>query len=112
MLGRKVCWTLPLLNSILMIKSKRITNPDSNKCRIANPPQLLQICHNEDVIQIIYNRNEQLIFDMRREIDPQSSPRGRAFELWKNATMPKVTITKTFNIGRLVKAGRRRGLMS
>ena len=36
---------------------------------------------------------------MRREIDPQSSPRGRAFELWKNATMPKVTITKTFNIG-------------
>ena len=22
-----------------MIKSKRITNPDSNKCRIANPPQ-------------------------------------------------------------------------
>ena len=47
---------------------------------------------------------------MRREIDPQSSPRGRAFELWKNAPMPKVTITKTFNIGRLVKAGRRRGL--
>ena len=49
-------------------------------------------------------------FDMRREIDPQSSPRGRAFELWKNAPMPKVTITKTFNIGRLVKAGRRREL--
>ena len=47
---------------------------------------------------------------MRREIDPQSSPRGRAFELWKNAPMPKVTITKTFNISRLVKAGRRRGL--
>ena len=47
---------------------------------------------------------------MRREIDPQSSPRGRAFELWKNAPMPRVTITKTFNIGRLVKAGRRRGL--
>ena len=68
---------------------------------IANPPQ-----RTEDV----YHRNEQLIFDMRREIDPQSSPRGRAFELWKNAPMPKVTITKTFNIGRLVKAGRRRGL--
>ena len=47
---------------------------------------------------------------MRREIDPQSSLRWRAFELWKNAAMPKVTITKTFNIGRLVKAGRRRGL--
>ena len=47
---------------------------------------------------------------MRREIVPQSSPRGRAFELWKNAAMPKVTITKTFNIGRLVKAGRRKGL--
>ena len=39
---------------------------------------------------------------MRREIDPQSSPRGRAFELWKNAPMPKVTISKTFNISRLV----------
>ena len=47
---------------------------------------------------------------MRKEIDPQSSPRGRAFELWKDAPMPKVTITKTFNIGRLVRAGRRRGL--
>lgn len=47
---------------------------------------------------------------MRREIDPQSSPRGRAFELWKNAAMPKVTIIKTFNICRLVKTGRRRGL--
>ena len=47
---------------------------------------------------------------MKREIDPQSSPRGRAFELWKNAPMPKVTITKTFNISRLVKEGRRRGL--
>ena len=47
---------------------------------------------------------------MRKEIDPQSSPRGRAFELWKNAPMPKVTITKTFNIGRLVKVGRRKGL--
>jgi hypothetical protein len=39
---------------------------------------------------------------MRREIDPQSSLRGRAFELWKNAPMPIVTITKTFNIGRPV----------
>lgn len=45
---------------------------------------------------------EQLFFDMRREIYPQSSPRGRAFELWKNAPMLKVTITRTFNISRLV----------
>ena len=29
---------------------------------------------------------------MKKEIDPKESPRGRAFELWKTAGMPKVTI--------------------
>ena len=61
-------------------------------------------------LQPITKPTERLFFDMRREIDPQSSPRGRAFDLWKDAPMPKVTITKTFNIGRLVTADQRRGL--
>ena len=33
-----------------MIKSKRITNPDSNKCRIANPPQRTE---NQNGLQIL-----------------------------------------------------------
>ena len=32
---------------------------------------------------------------MKQEINPQDSPRGYAFELWKTAGMPKVTIFKT-----------------
>jgi hypothetical protein len=28
---------------------------------------------------------------MKKEIDPKESPRGRAFELWKTAGMPKVS---------------------
>ena len=40
---------------------------------------------------------------MKKEIDPKESPRGRAFELWKTAGMPKVTIVKTFDVSRLVR---------
>jgi len=47
---------------------------------------------------------------MRKEIDPKDSPRGFAFELWKTAAMPKVTIFKTFDISRLVKVGKKSGL--
>ena len=35
---------------------------------------------------------------MKQEINPKDSPRGFAFELWKTAGMPKVTIFKTFDI--------------
>lgn len=35
---------------------------------------------------------------MKHEINPKDSPRGFAFELWKTAGMPKVTIFKTFDI--------------
>ena len=44
---------------------------------------------------------------MKQEIDPKDSPRGFAFELWKTAGMPKVTIFKTFNISRLLKVAKR-----
>lgn len=44
---------------------------------------------------------------MKQEIAPKDSPRGQAFELWKTAGMPKVTIFKTLNVGRLVVASRR-----
>ena len=47
---------------------------------------------------------------MKKEIDPKDSPRGRAFELWKTAGMPKVTIVKTFDVGRLVRVAKRNGM--
>ena len=47
---------------------------------------------------------------MKKEIDPKESPRGRAFELWKTAGMPKVTIVKTFDISGLVKVAKRSGM--
>ena len=47
---------------------------------------------------------------MKKEIDPKESPRGRAFELWKTAGMPKVTIVKTFDVGRLIRVAKRSGM--
>lgn len=47
---------------------------------------------------------------MKQEINPQDSPRGFAFELWKTAGMPKVTIFKTFDITRLIKVAKRSGM--
>ena len=47
---------------------------------------------------------------MKKEIDPKESSRGRAFELWKTAGMPKVTIVKTFDVGRLVRVAKRNGM--
>ena len=47
---------------------------------------------------------------MKKEIDPKDSPRGFAFELWKTAGMPKVTIFKTFDITRLIKVAKRSGM--
>lgn len=45
-----------------------------------------------------------------REIDPHATSRATAFEMWMQAPMPMVTITKTFDVTRLVKVGQRRGL--
>ena len=48
--------------------------------------------------------------EMKKEIDPKESPRGRAFELWKTAGMPKVTIVKTFDVSRLIRVAKRNGM--
>lgn len=47
---------------------------------------------------------------MRQEIDPKNTCRAHAFELWMKSPMPMVTLTKTFNVTRLCKVSRRRGL--
>ncbi|MBO4873843.1 MAG: chloramphenicol acetyltransferase [Bacteroidales bacterium] len=47
---------------------------------------------------------------MKTEINPQESKRAFAFELWKKAAMPKVTLFKTLKISRVIKVGKRRGM--
>lgn len=47
---------------------------------------------------------------MVKEIDPKESGRAAAFALWRNAPQPMLTLFKTLDVSRLVKAGRRRGL--
>lgn len=45
-----------------------------------------------------------------REVDPKTTSRAKAFELWMNATMPMVTMTKTFDITRLLRVAKRKGV--
>ena len=45
-----------------------------------------------------------------REMDPKTTSRAKAFELWMKATMPMVTMTKTFDITRLRRIAKRKGV--
>ena len=45
-----------------------------------------------------------------REVDPKTTKRAKAFELWMNATMPMVTMTKTFDITHLRSIAKRKGV--
>ena len=47
---------------------------------------------------------------MKQEINPKDTSRSQAFELWMKSPMPMVTLTKTFDVTRLHKVGRRRGV--
>ena len=47
---------------------------------------------------------------MKQEINPKDTSRAQAFELWMKSPMPMVTLTKTFDVTRLRKMSRRRGL--
>lgn len=49
---------------------------------------------------------------MKQEIDPKDTNRAIAFELWMKSPMPMVTFTKTFDVTRLCKVSRRRGMRS
>lgn len=44
-----------------------------------------------------------------KEIDPKTTNRSEAFELWMNAPMPMVTIFKTLDVTHLIKVSHRRG---
>lgn len=47
--------------------------------------------------------------NMAKEIAPNKTKRALAFELWMNAPMPMVTLLKTLDVTRLVKASRKYG---
>ena len=47
---------------------------------------------------------------MKREIAPQDTTRAEAFDLWMTSPMPMVTLTKTFNVSKLLRASKRRGV--
>ena len=47
---------------------------------------------------------------MKREINPQETSRAEAFSLWMSSPQPMVTLVKTFDVSRLVKASKRTGV--
>jgi len=47
---------------------------------------------------------------MKIEVSPQETTRAEAFSLWMTSPMPMVTLTKTFNVTKLIKASKKRGV--
>ena len=47
---------------------------------------------------------------MKQEINPQDTPRARAFEMWMKSPMPMVTLVKTFDVSHICKISRKRSL--
>lgn len=47
---------------------------------------------------------------MKIEVSPQDTPRANAYSMWMKSPMPMVTITKTFDISRAVRASKKTGI--
>ena len=47
---------------------------------------------------------------MKTEVNPKDTARAEAFEMWMTSPMPMVTLTKTFDVSNLLKAGRKSGV--
>ncbi len=47
---------------------------------------------------------------MKVEVNPQDTLRGKAFELWISSPMPMVTLTKTFDVSRVLKMSKKFGV--
>ncbi|MDO4497463.1 MAG: CatA-like O-acetyltransferase, family 2 [Bacteroidales bacterium] len=47
---------------------------------------------------------------MKQEINPKDTSRAAAFELWMSSPMPMVTLVKTMDVSRLVKACKRKSM--
>ena len=47
---------------------------------------------------------------MKTEVNPKDTVRAEAFEMWMTSPMPMVTLTKTFDVSKLLKASRKSGV--
>ena len=47
---------------------------------------------------------------MKQVVNPKDTSRAKAFELWMSSPMPMVTLTKTFDVTRLCRIAKRKGL--
>ena len=47
---------------------------------------------------------------MKTEVNPKDTTRAEAFQMWITSPMPMVTLTKTFDVGRLLKASKKQGV--
>ena len=47
---------------------------------------------------------------MKTEVNPKDTPRADAFEMWMTSPMPMVTLTKTFDVSKLLKVARKSGV--
>ena len=47
---------------------------------------------------------------MKTEVNPKDTDRAEAFEMWITSPMPMVTLTKTFDVSKLLKASRKSGV--
>ena len=47
---------------------------------------------------------------MKTEVNPKDTTRAEAFQMWMTSPMPMVTLTKTFDVGRLLKANKKLGV--
>ena len=47
---------------------------------------------------------------MKQVVNPKDTSRAKAFELWMSSPMPMVTLTKTFDVTRLYRNAKRKGL--
>ena len=47
---------------------------------------------------------------MKTEVNPKDTTRAEAFEMWITSPMPMVTLTKTFDVGNLLKASKKLGV--
>ena len=47
---------------------------------------------------------------MKTEVNPRDTARAEAFEMWMTSPMPMVTLTKTFDVSKLLKASRKTGV--
>ena len=62
-----------------------------------------------DIPRIETSKERIKINVMKKEINPRETSRAEAFELWMSSPMPMVTMTKTFDVTRILRISRKRG---